>query len=109
MVLFIRMIDMAVANAWIIHKFENEGKKGILSLLDFKRSICVAHLKGSSAKLSMGRKRKASGPPCNIKDDIRFDKKAILLQNVNSNADARTNHALLNQLHIVKSVTQHYV
>ena len=77
--LFIRMIDMAVVNAWVIYKFVNEGKKGILSLQDFKRSICVAYLKGSSAKPSMGRKRKASGPPWNTKDDIRFDMKGHII------------------------------
>ena len=70
---------MAVINAWVIYKFLNEWKKGILSFLDFKRSICVAYLKGSSAKLSMGRKLKASGPPCNIKDDIRFDMKGHII------------------------------
>ena len=73
------MIDMAVVNAWVTYKFVNEGKKGILSLLDFKRSIRVAYLKGSSDKQSMGRKRKASGPPCNIKDDIRFDMKGHII------------------------------
>ena len=50
-----------------------------MSLLDFKRSICVAYLKGLSAKPSMGRKFKASGPPCNIKDNIRFDMKGHII------------------------------
>ena len=77
--LFIRMIDMAIVNAWVIYIFVNKGKKGLLSLLDFKRSICVAYLKGSSAKPSMGREHKASGPPCNIKDDIRFDMKGHII------------------------------
>ena len=52
--------------------------KEILSLLDFKRQICISYLKGADHKETTGRK-KVQGPS-KIATDVRFDRKEHFLQ-----------------------------
>ena len=49
--LFIHILDMTMVNAWTIYKFvtANDDKE-ILSLLDFKRQVCISYLKGADHK-----------------------------------------------------------
>ena len=47
---------MTMANAWVIYKFVNASDKEVMSLLDFKRQVCVAYLKGADLKEATGRK-----------------------------------------------------
>ena len=75
--IFIRLLDMAIINAWIIHKYVN-GTDRKMNLLDFKREICVAYLKGESNRASFGRK-KAQGPS-KVPRDVIFDQKEHFLE-----------------------------
>ena len=52
--LFIRILDMAMVNAWIIYKFVNENNDS-MHLLDFKIDVCVAYIKGAANRGSTGR------------------------------------------------------
>ena len=80
--LFICILDMTMVNAWTIYKFvtANDDKE-ILSLLDFKRQVCISYLKGADHKETTGRK-KVQGPS-KIATDVRFDRKEHFLQKRN--------------------------
>ena len=60
--------------------FFDQDKK-ILSLLDFKRQVCISYLKGADYKETTGRK-KVQGP-FKIATDVRFDRKKHFLQKCN--------------------------
>ena len=79
--LFTRILDMTMVNAWIIYKFVNANDKEVMSLLDFKRQVCVAYLKGADLKEATGRKK--SHGPSKIAIDVRFDCKEHFLQKCN--------------------------
>lgn len=66
--LIIRLFDMAITNAWILHKLVND-KKDRLSAKDFRRKICLAYLKGASCAATS---KKTPKPIV----DIRFDQVA---------------------------------
>ena len=75
--LFTRLLDMAIVNAWTIYKLIHDGNCEIKSLLDFKRYICIAFLKGSATKNNSVRTLSAvSSRPIN---DVRFDLKGHVI------------------------------
>ncbi len=76
--LFIRLLDMTMINAWIVHKFVHDSDKLSMSLLDFKRQVSLAYLKGSVHRVTTGRKKVQA--PSNIPEDVRFDRKEHFLQ-----------------------------
>lgn len=67
----IRLLDMCVVNAWIIHKLVN-GKQ--MTLLDFKRDVTVTYIKTAMIRQTVGhpiaRSQVAEPFP-----DMRYDKK----------------------------------
>ena len=56
--LYLFILDMTMVNAWIIYKFVHANDKEIMSLLDFKRQVCVAYMKGADLKEATRRKLK---------------------------------------------------
>ena len=83
---------------WIVHRFVHGGDQLSMTLLEFKRQICVSYLKGSENGVTSGR-RKAS-VPSNNPPGVRFDQRALFAET--RNEDARINHVLVNQEPIVK-------
>ena len=79
--LFTRILNMTMVNAWIIYKFVNANDKEVMSLLDFKKQVGVAYLKGADLKEATGRKK--SQGPSKIATDVRFDCKEHFLQKCN--------------------------
>lgn len=67
--LFIRTLDMAVVNAWIMHKAVN--KSDALNLKEFRRAITTVYLKKSTNR-TKGRPRIFS-MPSSAEDDVRKD------------------------------------
>lgn len=73
-VLFTRMIDMAVVNAWILYRIVNSAD---MSLLNFRRAIAVAYMK-LGVKSVMGRPTISS--TSKVFDDVRFDRKGHFME-----------------------------
>lgn len=70
--LFTRVLDMAVVNAWLLHKFIH--KEQASDLLTFKRQIAVPYLKCNSGRKLM----RCSTVSTNV--DSRFDNRSHFLE-----------------------------
>ena len=75
--IFTRILDMAVVNAWIIHKFVHEGKDQ-LNLITFRREICVPYLKLGDVSGGLGKKSYVTSPSTTIAD-ARYDGKGHVI------------------------------
>ena len=104
--LFTCILDMTMVNALIIYKFVNANDKEVMSLLDFKRQVCVAYLKGADLKEATERKKSQGHLKLQLMLDLivrnTFCKSAI------NNGDAKTKSAKPNQEHTAKSAMYHY-
>ena len=76
--LFIRLLDMTMINAWIVHRMVHGSDQLSMTLLEFKRQVCIAYIKGSKTRTALG-KKKTSGPPT-TPSDVRFDNKGHFLE-----------------------------
>ena len=99
--LFIRILDMTMVNAWAIYMFvtANDDKE-ILSLLDFKRQVCISYLKGADHKETTGRKSKVHQKLQLMLDLIVRN---IFCRSVINNGGARTKTIKANQEHTATS------
>lgn len=69
--IIIRLLDMCIVNAWVIHRVVN-GKE--MSLLDFRRDVTVTYIKTAMAKPTLGRPVARSQVSLPFAD-VRYDKK----------------------------------
>ena len=70
--LFTRMLDMAVVNAWLLHRLvQTDGSP--LSLLEFRRQIAVAYMRATESR------PQRSMPPPTAPGDVRYDGKGHLV------------------------------
>ena len=76
--LFVRILDMTIINAWSIHTHVQGSDKSNMSLLNFKRQVCLAYLKRSAHRVPPDRKKVQA--PSNVPEDVRFDHKGHFLQ-----------------------------
>lgn len=73
--LFTRILDMAVVNAWIVYRQVN---KTNITLLEYRRSICVPYIKlGESVRPTMGKPRTSKSK---VFCDVRFDGKGHFMK-----------------------------
>lgn len=73
-VIFTRLLDMAIVNAWIIYRMVNNSD---VPLLTFRRNIAVAYLK-RGIKPAMG--RPSSSSASKVFDDVRYDCKGHFME-----------------------------
>lgn len=64
--LFTRMLDMAVVNAWVLHRIAQETS---LPLFEFRREIAVAYLRGAVGS----RPQRPTAPLAPPPSDLRYD------------------------------------
>ena len=73
--LFTRILDMAVVNAFIIYKFvhaDDKDNAACKDLLSFRRDICRFYLRLASNRVPPGKKRSCPGRPSSNPSDVRF-------------------------------------
>ena len=69
---------MTIINACSIHTHVQGSDKSSMSLLNFKRQVCLAYLKRSAHRVPPDRKKVQA--PSNVPEDVRFDHKGHFLQ-----------------------------
>lgn len=74
--LFTRLLDMAIVNSWIIYQMTHDEK---LSLLEFRRSVCVPYMKLMCMASATGQPRVGLSPPPGV-GDAKYDGKDHIVQ-----------------------------
>ncbi|XP_049938976.1 piggyBac transposable element-derived protein 3-like [Schistocerca serialis cubense] len=70
-VLFTRMLEMALVNAWLFYRLVHG--KNALDLLDFRRTVTVTYLKLDTGRPNIGRPMEYPSSQFRVIPDIRFD------------------------------------
>lgn len=70
-VLFTRMVEMALVNAWLLYRLVHG--KNALDLLGFRRAVTVTYLKLDTGRPNIGRTMESPSTQLRVIPDIRFD------------------------------------